>query len=179
MSKGMDERKKAASIAVTGVARRKALCALQTQLKKWKLVMPPYEPLVSDFGLGRFSDTGLIEYWVANEADAGYCGKFLFVFDGQTCPMHWHQHKHETFFIVRGEVDMAFGDSTRRMRPGDCLAVPPGKPHSFTGRGPALLLEVSTPCLVKDNFFEDPSIPIGGNSSRHSRKQPRPSKAGP
>ena len=132
--------------------------------------MPPHEPLVSDFGLADFFKTGLIECWIANEIEAGYCAKLLFVFDGQTCPMHWHKSKHETFFIVRGRVTMHFNGSARKMKPGDCLPVPPGKPHSFSGDGPALLLEVSKPCFVKDNVFENPSIPIGSNyrSSKQS-----------
>lgn len=163
MSQGMDERNKTGAIAVTGAAREMALREFHEQLRAWQLVMPPHEPLVSDFGLHDFRTTGLIEYWVANELEAGYCGKFLFVFDGQTCPMHWHQGKHETFFIVRGTVEMSFAGVVREMRPGDCLPVPPGKPHRFTGKGPALLLEVSKPCLVRDNFFENPAIPLGGN----------------
>ena len=170
MSKGMDERRKAMVIAVTGAARQKALRDFKTQLKTWQLVMPPHEPLVSDFGLGDFYRIGLIECWVANEIEAGYCGKLLFVFDGQTCPMHWHKTKHETFFIVRGNVEMGFDGAGRSMRPGDCLPVPPGKPHRFTGKGPALLLEVSKPCLVKDNVFENPAIPIGGNYRKPPRK---------
>jgi mannose-6-phosphate isomerase-like protein (cupin superfamily) len=169
MSKGMDERKKADVIAVTGAARQKALRAFKSQLKTWNLVMPPYEPLVSDFGLGEFYTTGLIEYWVANEINAGYCGKFLFVFDGQTCPMHWHQGKHETFFVVSGNVKMVCDGSVRAMRPGDCQPVPPGKAHRFTGKGPALLLEVSRPCLVKDNYFENTDIPVGGNYRKAGR----------
>ena len=169
MNKGMDERKKAGVIAVTGAPRQKALRAFKSQLKAWKLVMPPYEPLVSDFGLGDFYKTGLIECWVANEIKAGYCGKFLFVFDGQTCPMHRHKGKHETFFVVHGKVNMAFNGRMRELRPGDCLPVPPGKPHRFTGKGPALLLEVSRPCLVEDNYFTDTRIPVGGNY----RKPPR------
>ena len=170
MSKGMAERKKAGIIAVSGALRQKALRAFQAQLKKWGLVMPSHDPLVSDFGLADFYTTGLIEYWVANEIEAGYCGKFLFVFNGQTCPMHWHKSKHETFFIVRGEVAMTFDGARRRMRPGDYLAVPPGKPHRFTGLGPALLLEISKPCLIKDNFFANHDIPVGGNYGRRLRK---------
>jgi mannose-6-phosphate isomerase-like protein (cupin superfamily) len=163
MAEGMDERGKAGVIALSGMARGQALRECQEQLCAWGLVMPPHEPLVSDFGLGDFRTTGLIEYWVANEIEAGYCGKFLFVFAGQTCPMHWHSGKHETFFIVRGTVEMCCGGVVRELRSGDCLAVPPGTPHRFTGRGPALLLEVSKPCLLQDNFFEDPAIPLGGN----------------
>lgn len=163
MNNGMDERSKALIIAVTGEAREEALRDFHTQLKTWELVMPPHEPLVSDFGLKDFYRTGLIEYWVANEIEAGYCGKFLFVFDGQTCPMHWHKTKHETFFIVRGTVEMCFDGEVRDLHPGACLPVPAGKPHRFTGKGPALLLEVSKPCRVEDNYFEDTAIPIGGN----------------
>jgi D-lyxose ketol-isomerase len=170
MSKGMGERKKAAGIELSGPARTKALREFKKELKAWGLVMPPHEPLVLDFGLSDFAKTGLIEYWVANEMEAGYCGKFLFVFDGQTCPMHHHKTKHETFFLVRGKARVLFDGSALGMIPGACLPVPPGKWHSFTGKGPALLLEISKPCVVADNVFENPEIPIGGNYRKGSRK---------
>ena len=163
MSKGMDERKMAAAIMVAGAAREKALKKFHAQLKRWKMAMPPHEPLVSDFGLGDFHETGLIEYWIANEIEAGYCAKFLFVFGGQTCPMHWHTNKHETFFIVHGKVMMSINGDVCEMQPGQCLAVSAETPHSFTGKEPSLLLEVSQPCLVKDNIFQDPHIPLGLN----------------
>jgi D-lyxose ketol-isomerase len=168
MSKGMDERKKAAGIAVSGPARARALREFKKQVKAWGLVMPSHEPLVSDFGLADFYKTGLIEYWVANEIKEGYCGKFLFVFDGQTCPMHCHKKKHETFFLVRGKLRVLLNGCASNMMEGDCLPVPPGALHSFTGKGPALLLEISKPCLVADNVFENPDIPLGGN--KRSRK---------
>jgi mannose-6-phosphate isomerase-like protein (cupin superfamily) len=127
------------------------------------MTMPPAEMLVEDFGLGDFRRVGLIECWVANEMEAGYCGKFLFVFDGQECPLHHHRTKHETFYIVHGTVSMSFDGKTRVMRPGEVLPVPPGKQHSFRGVGPALLLEVSKTCEVDDNYFANPRIPYGGN----------------
>jgi mannose-6-phosphate isomerase-like protein (cupin superfamily) len=170
MSRGMDERKKAAGIAATGKVRAKALRDFKGQMKEWGLVMPSAEPLVSDFGLCDFLKTGLIECWVANEIEAGYCGKFLFVFDGQTCPLHLHKTKHETFFLVRGRLNVMFGGRKMTLRPGDCLPVPAGVQHSFTGKGPALLLEVSKPCIVSDNVFDDPEIPLGGNYKPRSRK---------
>jgi D-lyxose ketol-isomerase len=170
MSKGMDQRKKAARITVSGSLQTKALREFKKQLKKWDLVMPPHEPLVLDFGLNDFDNVGLIEYWIANEIEAGYCGKYLFVFDGQTCPMHFHKTKHETFFLVRGKLRVLYNGSEFDMMPGDCLPIPPGAPHSFTGRGPALLLEISKPCLVADNVFQNPDIPIGGNYKKRSRK---------
>ena len=55
------------------------------------------------------------------------------------------------------------GGTEQEMNPGDVLRVAPSVVHSFTGVGPALLLEVSTPCIIEDNYFEDRNIPIGGN----------------
>ena len=159
----MDELSKAIDIGVKGALRDRALAECEKQLKAWGVVWPPFERLVFDFGLGDFYKTGEIECWIANEVGEGYCGKFLFVFDGQTCPLHHHRTKHETFYIVKGKVRMTFDGSVRAMVAGDVLPVPPGKVHSFTGHGPALLLEVSKPCIVGDNYFADMKIPIGGN----------------
>jgi len=159
----MDELKKILDIAVTGEQREKAIKEFKGYLAGWGMTMPPAEILVQDFGLGDFKREGLIECWVANEMEAGYCGKFLFVFEGQTCPMHHHRTKHETFYIVHGTVSMTSKGETRAMKPGEVLPVPPGTPHSFRGISTALLLEVSKTCFVDDNFFANPRIPIGGN----------------
>ncbi len=159
----MDELDKALRICLVGPARDAALAACARQLCAWEVRMPAVEPLVLDFGLGDFSRIGLVEYWIANDAAAGYCGKFLFVFDGQTCPKHHHREKHETFYIVKGRVLMEYAGERREMGMGDVLPVACGQPHAFTGIGPALLLEVSKPCVVDDNYFADPNIPIGGN----------------
>jgi len=156
----MDELTTALDIAVRGAPARRALTAFRRQAKAWGVALPPVRPLVLDFGLGRFKETGLIEYWIANEAGAGYCGKYLFVFDGQTCPEHRHRRKHETFFVVKGKVRMRCGGRTRVMEEGARLPVPPGRKHSFTGIGPALLLELSMPCEVADNDFSDPKIKL-------------------
>ena len=159
----MDEQQKAATIELTGTARHVAIERFSQQLQQWQLAMPPAEPLVLDFGLGDFARFGLIEYWIANEIEAGYCGKYLFVFDGQSCPMHHHLDKHETFFIVKGAVTMELEGSNRRLDAGDVLPMQCGVRHGFTGLGPALILEVSRPCVIADNYFVDEQIPIGGN----------------
>ena len=159
----MDELDKAVRGSLKGTAADDSIRRFDRVVAGWKLAMPPVAKLITDFGLGDFAHTGLIECWIANEIEAGYCGKFLFVFDGQTCPLHSHRVKHETFFIVCGEVQMMLNGTSRRMKPGMVLPVPPGEQHSFTGVGPALLLEVSKPCIVDDNYFADSRIPIGGN----------------
>jgi len=165
----MEELDKGLAISLTGPAAERALAAFNKQMDEWGLAAPPVEPLVLDFGLGDFRSSGLIEYWIANELNAGYCGKYLFVFDGQSCPAHRHKEKHETFFIVKGRVRMTLDGERIEMSPGDVLPVEPGRVHGFTGEGPALLLEISKPCLIEDNYFEDPRIPIGGNCAKRTK----------
>ncbi len=157
----MDELQKGLDISVQGSVRERALARCAVQMAEWQIALPPVEPLVLDFGLGDFERTGLIEYWIANEVDAGYCGKYLFVFDGQTCPTHHHLEKMETFFLVAGRAAISMGAQNFDVTPGDVLTVRPGRRHSFTGVGPALLLELSAPCMIEDNVFDDPAIPIG------------------
>jgi mannose-6-phosphate isomerase-like protein (cupin superfamily) len=142
--------------------RAEALARCRTVIAAWGLTMPAVTPLVLDFGLGRFGEVGEIEFWVANEEEAGYCGKFLFVDDGQTCPYHRHGRKHETFFVLKGQVRMVIDDRERVLREGDTLAMMPGQRHAFTGVGPALLLEVSMPSRQGDNYFADKAIGEGG-----------------
>jgi mannose-6-phosphate isomerase-like protein (cupin superfamily) len=165
----MDELDKGLSISIAEEQSVPILEAFHAQMVAWDVAMPPVTPLVLDFGLGDFVKVGLIEYWIANEVDAGYCGKYLFVFDGQTCPAHHHAEKHETFLVVKGVVAMHYGGRTFEMGPGDVLPVDQGTDHSFTGRGPALLLEVSKPCHISDNYFANTDIPIGGNYNGEPR----------
>ncbi len=159
----MDELDAGLRISLCGSAAEQALADFQRQIREWNIAMPHVTPLVLDFGLGDFERFGLIEYWIANEVGAGYCGKFLYVHDGQTCPLHHHREKMETFFILKGRVRMTFEETSREMNEGETLPVPQCKMHSFTGIGPALLLEISKPCRVDDNYFHDRRIPIGGN----------------
>ena len=166
----MDELALGLSIALSEEAAAAPLAAFRRQCDAWGVAMPRVSPLVLDFGLGNFPHTGLVEFWICNDATAGYCGKYLFVFDGQTCPMHRHAKKHETFFIVKGAVQMTCGHAIRPMHEGDVLPVAPGCFHSFTGIGPALLLELSTPCEIADNFFENANIPFGANARNTPHK---------
>jgi hypothetical protein len=46
---------------------------------------------------------------------------------------------------------------------GDVLPIEPGYYHRFTGLEPSLLLELSMPCEIDDNYFDDANIPFGGN----------------
>ena len=58
---------------------------------------------------------------------------------------------------------MQYGGREWDMVPGEVLRVETNQPHQFCGVGPVLILEVSKPCIIADNFFTDRRIPIGGN----------------
>ena len=146
------------AIQLRGRQRAKALAFANRQCDQWGLAMPACEPLVMDFGRDDYEHLGLIEYWIANQTEEGYCGKYMFVLGGQRCPIHSHLEKHETFFIVKGKVGLTANGAEHVLNQGDSFALGPGLVHGFRGIGNALILEVSSPCYIKDNKFEDPEI---------------------
>ena len=149
-------------VELTGPARDDALRRCRAQLAEWAFPVPESFVLVLNFGLDEFEQTGLTEFWVAHESDAGYCGKFLFLFDGQWCPEHAHRAKHETFYVLRGKVRMIADGAETLMTPGDTFVMEQGVRHKFQGVGPALILEVSQPSVRGDNFFTDKRIGTDG-----------------
>ena len=149
-------------VELDGPRRAEVLSQVRERIKAWDVPVPDDFLLVLNFGLDEFDQIGLTEFWIANENEAGYCGKFLFLYDGQTCPEHYHRMKHETFYIMRGQVRMIADGKETLMKPGDRLVMPPGVKHAFTGVGDALILEVSMPSIRGDNFFTDQRIGNNG-----------------
>lgn len=151
-----------------GPLRDSALAHMHRRLRDWQIAPPPAAPLVLDFGLGDFEHTGLIELWICNELRAGYCGKYMFLHAGQQCPAHQHRVKHETFFGVRGTLRIAIDGRAQVFRPGQTVTVQAGKVHCFSAHDEdALVLELSMPCDVADNLFEDPRIAAWLKRSLH------------
>lgn len=59
-----------------------------------------------------------------------------------------HSHPHEQMGIVlEGEVGMAIGNETRRLRKGDAFQVPPNVPHglAYTFKKQAIVLDIFSP----------------------------------
>ena len=147
------------AMELQGWARREALTRARTAIARWGLVMPKCRPIPLHFGLNDFERIGEVEYWIVNDLVNHYCGKFLFLFENQRCPRHHHMMKDETFFIVRGAVEMEAGRKRFRMQPGATFKMKPKVDHTFRAiGGPALVLEVSLPSVPHDNIFEDHRI---------------------
>src|SRR5689334_14640167 len=123
-----------------GVERDEALARVAQVLQSWELALPG-DPMPIHFGLNDFENIGETEFWIVNDTKNNYCGKFLFMFEGQRCPMHYHNIKDETFFIVRGDVEMEADRAMSVLYPGDVFKVAPGVSHTFCAvNGPALVL---------------------------------------
>jgi D-lyxose ketol-isomerase len=147
---------------LTGTDRRRVLRKIGTVTGSWGLKLPG-DPMPMHFGLNDFENIGETEFWIVNDTDNNYCGKFLFLFEGQTCPRHSHRTKHETFYNVKGVITLVVGETEIILEPGDVASVAPGESHTFFAvDGPALVLEVSLPSMPGDNIFEDTRIGEGG-----------------
>ena len=138
--------------------RFKAICRIYGITNSWGLNLRNIDGIPVHFGLNRFYEIGETEFVIVNEEDNNYCGKFLFVFKGQTCPAHHHKKKHETFFIVKGKVRMVVNKKERILEQGQILVMERGDTHSFTGLTDALLLEVSNASTRGDSFFDNKQI---------------------
>lgn len=154
----MDEQIILQKISLLGEERNKVIKKIHKRVNAWGLKLPIVEPDPLHFGYNDFSNIGETEFNINNNIAEGYCGKFMFLFSGQTCPLHHHRVKHETFFIVKGKVEMVMDKKKYILSQGDTLIVPQFQKHEFTALEDSLILESSKPDLVDDSIFEDQRI---------------------
>lgn len=154
----MNEAEILAQISLQGQEREQALQRIHQTVASWGLKLPDVPPDPLHFGYHDFYRIGETEFNINNNVEQGYCGKFMFMFAGQTCPMHFHRKKHETFFIVKGKVAMELAGKKYVLNQGDRLIVDQFAKHQFTALEDSLILESSKPDLVDDSIFEDQKI---------------------
>lgn len=154
----MNEDEILAKISLQGQERETTLERISEVVAAWGLKLPDVPPDPLHFGYNDFYRIGETEFNINNNIEQGYCGKFMFMFTGQTCPMHFHRKKHETFFIVKGKVAMELAGKHYLLNQGDRLIVDQFAKHQFTALENSLILESSKPDLVDDSIFEDQAI---------------------
>ncbi len=145
-------------LELQGKERQEALKKCREIVESWGLKVPEVIPSPLHFGLNDFYRIGEIEFDVANNIEEGYCGKFIFMFKGQVCPWHYHKMKHETFFIVKGKVEMETPEGKVVMKQGDIKVMPQNTKHKFTALEDTLILESSKPDIPTDSIFDDERI---------------------
>jgi len=91
------------------------------------------------------------ELWLANNKEHDYCGKILTINPGFSTSLHFHANKHETFYVLEGELEVVTVDtdttsqSSYFLVPGDAFEISPHVPHRLTANGVDVkFLEIST-----------------------------------
>ena len=132
---------------------------------------------VTDFGLGRFAEQGLVLVNLTEQPE--YCEKLMYSRRGQVAPTHYHASKKEDIIcrwgrlaikivsdqdLVRLQINGEKRDISTRvpliLAAGERVTLPPHVKHSFWAESEyALIGEVSTANDdVGDNFFENKEI---------------------
>jgi D-lyxose ketol-isomerase len=139
---------------------------------------------ITDFGLGDFTQYGLVLINLAEEVE--YCEKLMYARKGQTTPLHTHKQKKEDIICRHGSFALelwnghpkketpgeAFGamvnNVPRRVQngtvfelaPGERITLTPGIYHAFwPTTAECIIGEVSTANDdANDNFFVNPNV---------------------
>lgn len=95
------------------------------------------------------------ERWLANTPD--YCGKLLLLKRGCGTSLHYHERKHETFYVLEGLLRVRLGSRMQRaelLLPTQAMELPPRTPHRLENAGDETLvvLEISTHHDDADSF---------------------------
>ena len=74
---------------------------------------------------------------------------------GASTQEHYHAKTEEIYFITAGQGRMCIEGDTAEVRPGDAIAIPPGKKHKLwnTGTDPLTLLCCCAPCYEHSDTF--------------------------
>ena len=147
-----------ADLELVGEEKEKVLKKVRMLFDSWSLTLPDAPSCPFHFGLHDFYNIGEIEFDINNNIEEGYCGKFIIIFKNQTCPMHYHKIKHETFYLVKGRVEMEAEGDIIVMKQGDIKVMPQNTRHRFTGLEDSLILECSKPDIMSDSIFDDKKI---------------------
>ena len=70
--------------------------------------------------------------------------KELFLLQGKTGSLHYHEEKDEMFYLIRGQLRVLLNDKEVKMNPGDTLRILPGQHHRIIPLKDSLLLEIGT-----------------------------------
>jgi mannose-6-phosphate isomerase-like protein (cupin superfamily) len=87
-----------------------------------------------------------------------YCGKLLKFNTGAKFSMHFHAEKDETWFVISGKFLVKWIDTTTadvneiELKVNDTWHNPPMFPHQVICLEEGVLIEVSTPDSVEDNY---------------------------
>ena len=85
--------------------------------------------------------------------DAAFNAFEITVTDGP--PLHTHDHEHESFYVLEGDLAIICGDDRFAALPGSFVFMPRGRAHRFwSTNGSARVLLIAVPGGIEDYFRE-------------------------
>lgn len=97
------------------------------------------------------------ELWIVNNEK--YCGKILFVKQGQWLSYHFHKIKDEVLYVQSGRARFVIsryedgtGPKEFELRPGEAFHVTPGSPHQIEALEDLTIIEFSTQHADSDSY---------------------------
>jgi quercetin dioxygenase-like cupin family protein len=105
--------------------------------------------------------------WATNER---YCGKMMHFNTGARFSMHFHREKEETWYIQSGKflvrwINTANAEQQEQeLAAGETWHNPPCMPHQLICIEEGIVVEVSTPDSVEDNYRVFPGDSQKNNS---------------
>lgn len=100
-----------------------------------------------------------------------YCGKLLYFKQGAKFSMHFHGVKDETWCVLAGKFQVHYINTldakpqTQTLNEGDTWHNPPLLPHQLVCIEEGIIVEVSTPDSVEDNYRILPGDSQNDNSN--------------
>ena len=81
-------------------------------------------------------------------------------------PEHIHRTWDELFYVLQGTVTFLIDGACSDARPGACIFIPRGVPHTFwnSNSAPVRLLTVFTPSGIEDYFDEASAVMVDGSA---------------
>ena len=99
------------------------------------------------------------ELWIANDSIHDYCGKILYIKEGHNTSMHYHEKKHETFYVLEGVLKVEYINTDKgtldsiKVRAGQSMKLPKLTPHKlYAEGGDVKFIESSTYHMDSDSF---------------------------
>lgn len=95
--------------------------------------------------------------WEVIEKGKGYKVKKLIIEPNQSISLQWHEHRSETWCIVRGEGAVKLGEKTFEVKAGDTFVVPVGTLHKVTALETGLVaIEVQLGEITEEHDIKRP-----------------------
>jgi mannose-6-phosphate isomerase len=92
--------------------------------------------------------------WAQSER---YCGKLLFVREGEQLSLQFHSRKDETIYVYQGRIEIEIGEGAEPevVEAGAAFRIRPGTVHRWRALEDSIVLEASTPELDDVVRLED------------------------